>query len=482
MPFDQANKGNPFPGDFPGWPGSAPVSDLEAVVAHQVNELAQLRYQPAIRHQYLTLLQQRRQPAQALRGIDGAEAVTEFDFLPVEFGFDTLLVPGELLITRRSYDGGPGPAGHDRYAKDVLAGLQMVVSEVDCDELRGRVLRLTPTYPMTSQELADQAKVLRARGFEVSLTNITPTAPVHKPPPGPIPPGTGTPPILRPGAAAQPQADAQRGRPAKVAIIDTGIAAEIRTDGWLDSVPRNGNIDPLDAFPLPAGDGDLDFEAGHGTFVAGIVQQVAPGAQITVHRAVDSDGIASEVTVACEMIRAVTEGDARIINLSLGCQTQDDMPPIAIQAALEIIGEWERETGQEVLIVAAAGNYGDTTPCWPAAFRRVVSVAALGPDMLPSQWSSRGFSVTCSTIGQGVRSTFVEGRESALIDPVPQTFGPDAWALWSGTSFAAPQITGALALLHEQYGYPLRDALRVLLAAGRPVPQFGQALRILPGQ
>jgi hypothetical protein len=136
----------------------------------------------------------------------------------------------------------------------------------------------------------------------------------------------------------------------------------------------------------------------------------------------------------------------------------------------------------EAFIVAAAGNYGDTTPCWPAAFRRVVSVAALGPDMLPSQWSSRGFSVTCSTIGQGVRSTFVEGRESALIDPVPQTFGPDAWALWSGTSFAAPQITGALALLHEQYGYPLRDALRVLLAAGRPVPQFGQALRILPGQ
>ena len=156
------------------------------------------------------------------------------------------------------------------------------------------------------------------------------------------------------------------------------------------------------------------------------------------------------------------------------------MPPVALRAALEIITEWEHETGQEVLIVAAAGNYADTTPCWPAAFRRVVSVASLAPDMSPSQWSSHGFWVTCSTIGQGLSSTFVEGRESNLVNPEPYDFGPDAWAVWSGTSFTAPQITGALALLHERYGYPLREAFRRLLAAGRATPDCGQALRILP--
>ena len=68
-----------------------------------------------------------------------------------------------------------------------------------------------------------------------------------------------------------------------------------------------------------------------------------------------------------------------------------------------------------------------------------------------------------------------------LVDPEPHDFGADAWAAWSGTSFAAPQITGALARLHEQYQYPLREALRRLLAAGRPVPDFGQAIKILPG-
>ena len=120
-----------------------------------------------------------------------------------------------------------------------------------------------------------------------------------------------------------------------------------------------------------------------------------------------------------------------------------------------------------MLIVAAAGNYADDLPCWPAAFRRVLSVGGLAPDMLPAPWSSHGFWVTCSTVAQGVRLTFVEGRESPLVDPVPHDFGPNAWAAWSGTSFSAPQIVGAVARLHEEYGYSMREAARRLLAAGR---------------
>ena len=123
------------------------------------------------------------------------------------------------------------------------------------------------------------------------------------------------------------------------------------------------------------------------------------GAEITVYRAVDSDGIASEVTVACEMIRAVKEGGAQIVNLSLGCQTQDNVPPVALQAALEIISEWERETGREVLIVAAAGNFGDTDPHlarrvppggvgrWPGA--RHAAVAMVEPRLLGHVFDDR---------------------------------------------------------------------------------------------
>jgi subtilisin family serine protease len=488
VPFDEENRGNPFQGDFAGRPDHEPWGELAAGVHRQVTELAQRGYDPSIRHERLRMLQQRRAPRPAPSEPEGAgpeqpgagaqqpgvgagdspnDTVTQFDFLPVVAGFDTLLVRGELLITAESYEGRAG-RGQVRAAKDYLDALDMRVSEVDCIELQGRVLRLT--HPeLGPRDLSNVAKVLRRRGFTASLSNVTPTAPVMKAIGGPLP-------APSPGSY---QPDSSPGTPAKVAIIDTGIAAEQRADGWLRDIPRDGNIDPLDGLPLPAGDGYLDFDAGHGTFVAGIVQHVAPDAEIKVYRAVGSDGIAAEVRVACEMIRAVKDG-AQILNLSLGCQTQDNVPPIAIRAALDVISELEREQGRKVLIVAAAGNYADTTPCWPAAFRRVVSVAALASDMQPAHWSSSGFWVTCCTIGQGVHSTYVKGRESPLADQAPHDFGPDAWAVWSGTSFAAPQLTGALARLHDRRE-PLGDTLRRLLAAGRPIPDFGYALKILPG-
>ena len=480
MGFDQESKGDPFRGDYPGRPEHEPWDEHEARVQRDVADLIQRRYQPAIRHELLRLLNERRQGGLPEPGTPRARAagyptVASIGFLPVGVGFDTLHAPGELLITGQSYDGrrtpygGPGPG---RSARGYLNLVGLEPSDIECDALRGRVLRLTPRgdRSMTSQELADVARTLRNRGFSASLTYITPTAPVTK--------GKGAPEPANP-PAGPPAFGEGSGAPARVAIIDTGISDQPRDDQWLQGI--GGDVDPLDRFPLSHPDGYLDLAAGHGTFVAGIVRQVAPRAEVTVYRAVDSDGVGTEVTVACEMIRAVKEGKAHIINLSLGFQTHDDLPPIAIQAALEVIGEWEREHGRDVVIVAAAGNYGDSRPCWPAAFRRVVSVASLGPDMRPAPWSSRGFWVTCSTVGQGVRSTYVEGRESPLLDPDPRSFGPDAWGVWSGTSFTAPQITGALARLHEEYGYPLREALSRLLDAGQPVPGYGQALKILPG-
>jgi subtilisin family serine protease len=190
--------------------------------------------------------------------------------------------------------------------------------------------------------------------------------------------------------------------------------------------------------------------------------------------------VGSELEVAAAMVRAVRDG-CQVLNLSLGGQTPDNVQPVAMSAALDIIAEIEAERGEQIVIVAAAGNYGDNTPCWPAAFRKVVGVAALDPDMQPTTWSSRGYWVTCATIGQGVLSTYVEGRESAEVDPDPDVFPADAWAVWNGTSFAAPQIAGAVARAAQVLDIAPQDALVQLLRAGRAVPDFGQAIRILPG-
>jgi hypothetical protein len=66
------------------------------------------------------------------------------------------------------------------------------------------------------------------------------------------------------------------------------------------------------------------------------------------------------------------------------------------------------------------------------------------------------------------------------VSPQAAAFGPDSWAVWSGTSFTAPQVTGELARLRQEEGLKPREALHRLLAEGEPLPDFGQALRILP--
>ena len=249
------------------------------------------------------------------------------------------------------------------------------------------------------------------------------------------------------------------------------------------SIARSADsIDRLDVIPSP-GDGFLDYGAGHGTFASGIVEQVAPEAEIRVHQTLNTDGIASEVQVACAMVKAVEAG-ADIVNLSLGSSTVDDLPPVAMAVALEIIAEYEvqQERGEHrALLVAAAGNNGDTTPVWPAAFRRVVSVAGLTAARRPAPWSTRGFWVDCSAVAEGVVSTYVEGKESPELDLQPDTYGPDPWAFWSGTSFAAPQVAGAVARLRQEGSPSVSQALRDLLASGRPLLGYGQAIELLPG-
>jgi hypothetical protein len=471
MDSDQRNRGVPFPGDFPDWHSDTPGGTAQDV-QWEVQQLAQFRYQPSVRHELLRLLKERR---------EGGKGLVEFDYLPAEVGFDTLMVKGELLITTESYLGYPGGLkwnGRGQSAKPYLDALGLRAAPVDCADLDGRVLRLVPREHLDTHVLADIARDLRLRGYSASLSYITPTAPVHKHPPAPLP---------GPHDAAPPPAPRAEVRPdsaVKVAVIDTGITDQHRTDGVLADIQRTPpNIDPLTSFPIGGPDNYLDFDAGHGTFVAGIVDQVAPHAEISVYRAIDSDGIGSEVAVACAMIEAVKAGN-QIINLSLGCQAHDDFPPVALQAALMVIAGLDagKPDADKTIIVAAAGNCGDTRPFWPAAFPGVISVAGLNPNMTPSRWSSHGFWVTFSTVGQGLCSTFVAGQESPLIDPAETVFpAPNPFAVWSGTSFAAPQITGAIARLYQAPGVTLHSALDQLLEVAVPIPGFGQAVQILKG-
>ena len=452
--------GRPFPGDYPD-PRSAEQREHDGREVHkQAADLARRSRDVGFRRELLGLLRGRRETR---------DDTVPFDSVPNAVGFDTLVVSGELLVHAESLD--------DPMVQGLLERDGFTSSPVDC--LEGRVVRLAHG-DVGATRLDDLARILREHGVPASVNHVTPLGPVAKGLGGPEPSDGARPFPTTVPSSGNPGTDEGGHRPDRVvvAMIDTGIAAEIRSDHWLAGVRRGSNVDPLDAFPK-GGNGFLDFGAGHGTFASGIVQQVAPEAELRVYRALDSDGIGSEVGIACAMLEAARDG-ASIVNLSLGTQTLDDQPLVAVSAALDMIDDL-RDGDQEVLVVAAAGNFASTRPSWPAAFRRVVSVAGLTADGRPAEWSSRGFWVDCSTVAEGVVSTYVEGRESTEVDPDPDTFGLDSWATWTGTSFAAPQVAGGVARLCQERGLAPRQALRELLRHGKPIPDFGRAIEILPG-
>ncbi|WP_426593045.1 S8 family peptidase [Cellulomonas sp. McL0617] len=459
---DPATPGRPFGTDYAARQGADEVdSRVRLHVRRQVDELVQGRLDPSVR----------RQMSGTIRGHWSTRRGVELEVLETSNGQETLVVGGELLVTARSWA--------DPAIQGYLTRRRLERVEVGCPELEDRLVRLLTTGTVRPGYLEDTVDELRRRGAAASLTHITPLAGVLKPHSASVPTiGTFE------DYGTHPTGD---GSGANVAVIDTGIDGTLRSDGWLTGIERRSdvpathadeaNVDPLDNDP---DDGFLDFSAGHGTFVSGVVAQVAPTADIEVYRALSTAGAGSEIEVACALIRAVRDG-ADVVNLSLGAQTQYDQPSLALAAALDVVREIEIERAREVLVVAAAGNFGDTTPVWPAAFRRVVSVASLTADLRPSAFSSRGSWVDCAAIGEGILSPFVTGEQSPDFTPDPESFPENAFARWSGTSFAAPQVAGAVARLMHERGLGAREAYVQLLATGTPLPDFGRTFSILPG-
>jgi subtilisin family serine protease len=288
-----------------------------------------------------------------------------------------------------------------------------------------------------------------------------PSGPLKKPKQGGTLPGTGV----------------------RVAIIDNGIAREALSQAWLQGIrPSPSDIDPVRKYDATHGvrDDTMEVGAGHGTFVAGVVRQLAPGCFVDPIRALGEETTGTEQQVADGIARAVRDG-AQVINLSFGGLTIDDQPPAAIQAAIEAVPG-------DVLIVAAAGNERTERPIWPGSLRRIVSVAAtdqhgddhgeVAADV--ADYSNRGWWVDVAAPGTW-RSTFVTGDEN----PEQETDGhPDhftrPFAEAAGTSFAAAAVSGALAAELSARGGSPRDALLRLLArpGNRRLPWGGTSLDV----
>lgn len=241
------------------------------------------------------------------------------------------------------------------------------------------------------------------------------------------------------------------GRGVKIAILDTGIQ------------PHSGlGQRDFREVDLIGGAASGDF-LGHGTAVAGFIASLddlapglAPGSDLLSFRVLDADGRGDVFTLADGIIRAVDAG-AAIINMSLGSY--------ADSALLRRAVEYAQSRG--VLLVAATGNDGLSTPTFPAAYPGVLGVAAVDARAARVPFSNSGEGVDLAAPGFGLH---------ALWDD-------DAIVYFDGTSASTPLVAAAAARLLESGLARSADQAREILLqnaneAGFPGkdPQFGAGI------
>ncbi|GAA4242697.1 hypothetical protein GCM10022254_76670 [Actinomadura meridiana] len=264
-------------------------------------------------------------------------------------------------------------------------------------------------------------------------------------------------------APPAPGADAAR-RDVAVAILDTGLSPHpwyADTDWYREQ--RAEVTEVLDADL----DYDLDAQAGHGTFIAGVVLRHAPAARLRARRVIGGDGVGDELGVIRALEWLAAWGGADVVNLSLGCHTFDDRPSPVLASAIAALG-------RRTVVVACAGNAATDRPFWPAAMKPVIGVGALDGDV-PAAFTNHGWWVDACAQGVDVASTFVrfDGTRPPVHGIDPDLF--DGYAIWSGTSFATPVVAGRIAGLAASEGLDAAAAAdRVLDPVAHPVlPDLG---------
>lgn len=210
-----------------------------------------------------------------------------------------------------------------------------------------------------------------------------------------------------------------RGKSIKVAIIDTGIAAHpnLRLAGGKNTINGRSFAD----------------DNGHGTHVAGIIAAIgiagkitgtAPAVKLYAVKALDKNG-SGFVSDIIEGINWCINNRMHVINMSFGI--------LGSQSSNTLHNTIKRAAKQGIVIVASAGNSGSSSGKIdePASFTETIAVAASTRLNKIASFSSRGRGIGLSAPGVNILSTWLNGKYIKL----------------SGTSMAAPHVSGGAALL-----------------------------------
>jgi thermitase len=260
-----------------------------------------------------------------------------------------------------------------------------------------------------------------------------------------------------------------------ITVVDTGIAAGSGdSNASPDLVRKTYNVaadctktSPVmtQACPISA----LFDDYGHGTHVAGIaaaetdnatgVMGIAPGAQLVSIKVLDGQGSGYDSWVASGILCAANlatcglgSGHADVINMSLGGSAGSSTMQSAVSTA--------QNAG--VVVVASAGNSSTTNLSYPAAYADLSVIATDNTDARAPFSNYGGYGNQVSAPGVNILSTVSKDSSLAIFDP-------SGYKTLSGTSMAAPHVSGLAGLLSGM-GQPRANIVDQIKKAVDPLP------------
>jgi len=207
-----------------------------------------------------------------------------------------------------------------------------------------------------------------------------------------------------------------------IAVLDTGV--DLKHTDLAAKMVKGFNAFEQNKPPV-----DLH---GHGTHVAGISSAITNNlrgiAGVSWNNAImpvkvlndDGEGSLFEITAG---IKWATDHGAKVINMSLGDTENSPILYDAIRYAYE----------RDVVLIAAAGNENVSQLMYPAGYKEVLAVSAVNPDKTKAIFSNYGQHIDVAAPGESIPSLFPDNH----------------YVYMSGTSMAAPHVSGLAGLIRS---------------------------------
>ncbi|MFH1827022.1 MAG: S8 family serine peptidase [bacterium] len=239
-----------------------------------------------------------------------------------------------------------------------------------------------------------------------------------------------------------------KGNETIVAILDSGVSKnhpDLSSQVLVNRINYSDSVTDDDVY-------------GHGTHIGGIVAAltdnsmgvagVCPDCKLMSVKVLNDSGFGAYSWIVNGIMYAADHG-AKVINMSLGGPQKSKTLESAVNYA------WNNN----VVVVAAAGNSGNPSKTYPAAYTNVIAVAATDNQDIKAYFSEYGSWVDVAAPGVSIYSTWNDN--SSPSNPQPECPNlTECYKYASGTSMSTPMAAGVVALIWSTNKYTISTQVR----------------------